>query len=288
MKTIFIATDFSENAQHAADFANDLASYMGCKVVLFHAYQIPLSIPESYVLVKPEEVRKTAEEYLLEESNRLRKSPFQPIEIIAEEGAAVPAILEQIKKHPDPLIVVGKSGMGGMFNNWFGSTSLGLVKASHIPVLVIPESINFKPFQKIMLAAEIQIDSPLEGLNVLVQIGTKCKSSIDVVRVLKPNVTIVDELSFRSGRLAGKLTGLTWNYAFPRGEQVFETINEFALNNDADLIAIIPQHHNFLHKIFNKSESKKLIQYTHIPLLLLPEFSPDNITPTHQLQEQHY
>ena len=286
MKTIFIATDFSENAQHAADFANDFAGYMGCKVVLFHAYQIPLSIPESYVLVKPEEVRKTAEEYLLEESNRLRKSPFQPIEIVAEEGAAVPAILEHVKKYSDPLIVVGKSGMGGMFSNWFGSTSLGLVKASHVPVLVIPESIHFKPFQKIVLAAEIEIDSPLNGLNALVQIGTKCKSSIDVVRVLKPNVAIVDELSYRSGRLAGKLTGLDWNYAFPRGEQVFDAINEFVLNNDADLISIIPQHHNFLHKIFNKSESKKLIQHTHIPLLLLPEHAAETITPTHQLQEQ--
>ncbi|MEN9963570.1 MAG: hypothetical protein RL582_665 [Bacteroidota bacterium] len=286
MKTIFIATDFSEYAQRAADFAVDLASYMGCSIVLFHAYEVPLSIPDSFVLVEPEEVRKTAESYLLEESNRLRKSPLQPIEIIAVEGAPVPTILDQVKKYKEPLIVVGRTGMGGMLKNWFGTTASGLAKKTSLPVLLIPESIPFKPFQNAMLAAEIDIETPLDGISPLIDLCSRCHTNLDVVRVLKPYVNFVAELSYRSSRLAGRLNGLNWNYAFPRGEDVFETLNEYALSNEVDLLAVIPQHHSFLDRIFNKSESKMLIRHTHIPLLLLPENTAYQKMPTPKLQEQ--
>jgi nucleotide-binding universal stress UspA family protein len=286
MKTIFIATDFSEYAQHAADFAMDLAGHMGCSVVLFHAYEIPLSVPDSYVLIEPDEVRKTAESYLLEESKRLRKTPFQPIEIVAYEGAPVPAILENIKKYKEPLIVVGRSGIGGMIKNFLGSTAAGLAKKASMPVLLIPEAIHFKPFQNAMLAAELEIDAPLEGLDPLIDLCYRCHATLDVVRVLKPYVSLVAELSYRSSRLAGKLSELSWNYAFPRGEDVFEVLNEYAITNEVDLISVIPQHHSFLERMFNKSESKMLIRHTHIPLLLLPENSAYKKMPAPKLQEQ--
>ena len=79
MKIIFIVTDFSSASHNASKYGVELASALGAKIVLFHAYTIPLSIPESYVVVNPEDVRKTAEDYLLEEVMCLRKSTVQPI-----------------------------------------------------------------------------------------------------------------------------------------------------------------------------------------------------------------
>ena len=112
MKTVFIATDFSEASHNASMYGIELASSIGAKIVLFHAYTIPLSIPESYVIVRPEEVKKTAEDYLLDEVLKLRKSNMQSIDILAVEGNPVDMIINQVKKYDEPLVVVGMKGEG--------------------------------------------------------------------------------------------------------------------------------------------------------------------------------
>lgn len=124
----FYCTGFLEYAQHTTIFAVDLASYMGCSIVLFHAYEVSLSIPDSFVLVELEVVKKTTELYLLEEPLLLRKAPMQPIEIVAAEGAQVPTILEHVKNFKEVIIVVGRTGMCGTLKNCFGTTAAGLVK----------------------------------------------------------------------------------------------------------------------------------------------------------------
>ena len=63
MKTVFIATDFSAASHNASKYGVEMASVLGANIVLFNAYTIPLSIPESFVIVRPEEVKKSAEDY---------------------------------------------------------------------------------------------------------------------------------------------------------------------------------------------------------------------------------
>ena len=143
MKTIFIVTDFSQASHVASKYGVELASAMGARIVLFHAYTIPLSIPESYVIVSPEEVKKSSEDYLLDEAVKLRKSSFQPIEILAVEGPTVDAIISTSKKYENCIIVVGMKGEGKGVRKFFGSTTSALARKSYVPMLIVPESANY-------------------------------------------------------------------------------------------------------------------------------------------------
>ena len=287
MKTIFIATDFSSSSHNASKYGVELASVMGAKIILFHAYTVPLSIPESYVIVNSEDVKKTAEEYLLEEVLSLRKSSFQPIEIIAVEGPATDSIITNAKKYDDCLIVSGMKGSGKNLKKVFGSTATGLARKTSMPLLIVPESATFKTIKRIALASDIDYETNIHTIDLLKEVGSVFDSKIYIVRVLKNNLNVVDELTYRSDRLLNKLKPLDTEYQFPRADDVTTALEEFSVEYNVDVLSIIPQHHSLLERIFIKSETRELIFHTNVPLLILPEITEHSSTNKKTLQKQH-
>ncbi len=271
MKTIFIATDFSQASHIASKYAVELASAMGANIVLFHAYSVPLSIPESYVIVSPEDVKKSSEDYLLEEVVKLRKSTFQPIDILAVEGGTVETIINTSKKYDNCIIVVGMKGEGKSVRKFFGSTTSALARKSYTPMLIVPESATFSSLNRIALAVDDNINEHLQQIDVLKGLGETYKSKIFVVRVFDNDMSVVDELAYRSKSIISKLMPLDVEFKFPRGDDVTIALENFADDNSIDLLTIIPHYHSFFERLFSKSETRQLLFHSHIPLLLLPD-----------------
>lgn len=276
MKTIFIATDFSEASHNASMYGVEMASTLGAKIVLFHAYTIPLSIPESYVIVRPEEVKKSAEEYLLEEVLKLRKSTMQSIDILAVEGDPVETIINQVKKFEDPIVVVGMKGEGKNFRKLFGSVASGLARKSFLPLFIIPESVSFKGFKSIALAIDDEITIELKGLALIHKIGEINSSKIFIVRVLNNSMKVVSELSLRSSAVSGRLSPLQVEFAFPRGNDVSHTLLNFCKECKIDLLILIPHYHSLFDRLFIKSETRKIIFESEFPIFLLPDIKVQN------------
>jgi nucleotide-binding universal stress UspA family protein len=271
MKTVFIATDFSEAAHNASKYGVELASSIGANIVLFHAYTIPLSIPESYVIVRPEEVKKSAEDYLLEEVLKLRKSTMQSIDILAVEGDPVDMIINQIKNYEEPLVVVGMKGEGKNFRKLFGSVASGLARKSFLPLFIIPETVIFKGYKNIALAIDDEITIELNGLSLIHKIGEIHSSKIYIVRALNNSENIVSELSLRSNAISGRLSPLQVEFAFPRGNDISHTILNFCKEREIDLLILIPHYHSVFERLFVRSETRKMIFETEFPLFLLPD-----------------
>jgi len=286
MKTVFIATDFSVAAENATKYGVEMASALGLKIVLFNAYQVPLSIPESFTIVRPEEVKNTAENYLKEAAMAYKKSSLQPIEILAVEGYPTDSIVRHAQKYEDAVIVTGMKGEGTTMRKIFGSTVLSLVRKSKMPMLVVPEKADYKPIQNIALAAEVDPKLNLSCINPLMQICEKFKPKVYVVRVLKTHSDVIDELIYRSERLSKKLENFKLEYKFPRTDNVTFALEEFIATHNVDMLGVIPQHHNLLERVFIKSETKELAFYTRIPMLLMPELKIGQAVEKIQMEEK--
>ena len=62
MKTIVVPTDFSAISNNAIDYAVDLAKVTSCSILLFHAYQVPVSMTDvPIVLLSVEDLQKANE-----------------------------------------------------------------------------------------------------------------------------------------------------------------------------------------------------------------------------------
>jgi nucleotide-binding universal stress UspA family protein len=286
MKTIIVATDFSAASHNAAKYAVEMANALQARILLFNAYQVPLSIPESYVVVNPTEVKKAAEDYLLDEVVSLRKKSMYPIEILAAEGNATECIMHHAEKYTDCLLVVGMKGDGKKTRNVFGSTASGLARKSNVPLLIVPENAVFRTINKIALASDINFETDLSTIDALKEVGMSFNSKIYIVRVLKNNLNIVEELAYRSSRILSKLKPLEAEYKFPRSADVTKALQDFSEDYGIDLLTVIPQHHNLLERVFIKSETRQLIFHAYIPLLILPEKIKHSVKPSTSLQKQ--
>ena len=75
MKTIIVPTDFSAISNNAIDYAVDLAKATGGSILLFHAYQVPVSMTDvPIVLLSIEDLQKTNESKM-EEMKRSLQEP---------------------------------------------------------------------------------------------------------------------------------------------------------------------------------------------------------------------
>ncbi len=271
MKTIFIVTDFSDASHNASRYGIELADFFGAGVVLFNAYSVPVSIPETYVVIDPGDIRKSAEEKLQAEVLKLRKSTSQKIEILAEEGVAADIIISTAKKYDDCLVVCGMKGEGKSIKKVFGSTVTALARKSSIPMLVVPSDAIYAPIHNIALASDIDIETDIHTVDMLQDIGEKSGAKLYVVRVIKDTMDEVQELMNRSERMRHHLKSLDPEFVFPHSNNIGEALQDFVKEYNVQLLAMIPHHHNIMERLLFHSETKQLIFHTHVPLLVLPE-----------------
>jgi universal stress protein A len=143
IKTILVATDFSEDADTAIETAIELAKTFDAKLELFHAYHV--EIPPSYAgfggdFARPEDILQTIHEGAQGAMNRL-------VEDVAEKGLDVRgrvamdrasvAILDEADRLLADLIVMGTRGLTGLEHLVLGSTAERVIRLAPCPVLTV-------------------------------------------------------------------------------------------------------------------------------------------------------
>lgn len=135
VRTILLATDFSETATAAIQVARSLAQDYGARLVLLHV--VPFETIPSEVLVLPtdlgpyeEETRKLARS--LEGSDM--KFGVEPL---VREGDPGLEILRAAAETASDLIVVGSHGRSGLSRLLMGSVAEMVMRQAACPVLVV-------------------------------------------------------------------------------------------------------------------------------------------------------
>jgi universal stress protein A len=145
LDSILVATDFSEGAEEALEYAADLASHFEAEVVLLHAYnvEIPMASPMmsgGYVLPDGffEEIAKQARLRTEEKAEALRAKGVRVTPVALDEPAAV-AITGEAQRRKVDMIVMGTRGLTGLKHIALGSIADKVVRTAPCPVLTIGE-----------------------------------------------------------------------------------------------------------------------------------------------------
>lgn len=273
MKTIFVPTDFSDNACNAINYAVEIAKLTKAKLILFHAFHIPVTYPDAITDVTPiEEIEKA-------NMNRLKKIMKEiqsknnvslNIECICKIGFAVDEISEFVKTKNIDLVVMGIHGANYLSEILMGSTTTSLIKEDSCPILVINQNVKFKNIQKIVLACDynkIDNETILEPLKEFVDLF---KSHVYIFNVVREMETVLAADTAIAGTLLEhSFEGINHTFHFAKQEDVIESINTFAEDKKADMIVMIPHKHTMLSTVFHESNIKKMAFHAHIPLLAL-------------------
>lgn len=132
-KHIIVATDFSTASDAALDFAANLASTLGAKLSVVHAFETPYPYPVPW----PPEYRHELLKNVEKRCDELR--PMVPeVNAFVREGEAHGQILSLATETGADLIVVGTHGRHGLPRLLLGSVADKVIRSSPIPVITVP------------------------------------------------------------------------------------------------------------------------------------------------------
>ena len=144
MKTfsnILVAVDFSENSEHAFDYAVTLASQFNAELTVLHVINEPVDLRGFYVPhISFEQLEKEIEESAVKMMERFcssRMGAFTNFRTAIVTGIPYDEIITAAARMDASLIVLGTHGRTGLDRILFGSTAERVVRSAPCPVLSV-------------------------------------------------------------------------------------------------------------------------------------------------------
>ncbi len=274
MKTILIPTDFSSTAINAANYAIGFAKQMRIdQILLYNAWQpVSISDPMSTLIISEIDAIKAASQLQLEkEAERLRKKcPMHiSIEILSELAILENGVAALCKKKDIAYIIMGITGGGTLDEKLIGSNTITISHKTEVPVIIIPKDCNFQFIAKAMLLSDFKdIDSTLPEQQL-----------INFLEIAMPQLEVVNfdpdftreqfEPALEKFALHHLLRKYTPEYKYSLRNDFEDAVNEFAENDNVQIIINIAKKHSWLHNILHSSYTNKLAFHTKVPLMVI-------------------
>jgi nucleotide-binding universal stress UspA family protein len=268
MSRILVATDFSDNANHALRYSIEINKKLGAEIILFHSVSVPLfgtemplSVPTEAALLSEAvmELKKLAE--------RLAGSYNEMVfSYIVTAGPAEDRIRGVQRETEADYMIIGTRGASGLNEYLFGRHASHIIGNSICPVIAVPECAMVLLPKKIVYATRYPDD---DFVNI--------SHSIDFARAFKTDVCLLHVVDGRGGiGSANSLTGLInkirieneyphVHFKLIKDQDTFKAVNEYLEAGNADLFAIAPRERRF----YNRSLTKRMVYHTHVPLMAL-------------------
>jgi nucleotide-binding universal stress UspA family protein len=270
MKTLLIATDFSSASRVASLYGVQLAKAFNAKIILFNAYKVPHSLPALNGGISQYGIMMQTDKKLMNEADFLDPAR-ELIEIMCDEGEAGDAIINAANEKKVDFIVAGRKGTGKALKKIFGTTAFALTKHTDIPLVLIPENVVYKTPGTMVFASDLGLNTDLHAIEELADITRFFKPKLYVVTVLRNKNKEWFEVLNTPQTLKKALEGCDAKFEYPVDIDITHALNSFIEKHNADFLVMMPHRHEWLERIFRKSETKDIIFHTHVPLLILPE-----------------
>ena len=270
MKTIIVATDFSDSAFNATKYAAEMAMAIKAGVLLFHVYDLPTVYSEVPFAIGETEIRNQAQSEI-----NVLKSVIENLtnnKIVVKTELRMGSFFKELKgvcKEVEPYaVILGSQGKSAVERLFFGSNTIHVMKHLTWPLITVPAGARFSSVKKIGLACDLHevVDTvPVDEIKMLVN---DFKAALLVLNTGKQEV-YDPEIVFETGLLQEMLIGLNPSYHFITSENLDNGILEFCEKNQIDLLVVFPKRHGLLDALMHKSHSKQLVLHSHVPVLAL-------------------
>jgi nucleotide-binding universal stress UspA family protein len=272
MKTIVIATDFSENAREASRFVFETVKDPNTSFLLLNAYMTPHT--SAGVLVSMENVlKKTSEENLLSElkwvEDRFGKRNIRTASYFGELKHA----LESLKKEiPEMLLVMGSTGTSKLEEFFLGSTTEAIIRATEIPTIVVPHTFLGVTNKNILVAVENADSLKSETKKELHSIATTLAMGFELVTIQTTQLEMGHVIEGAAERVVKEFfDGVEVKHQYLIADTIEEGLWQATKNQKADILCVVHHNKGMLKDMFRTSISKEMVKDDLLPIIVLHE-----------------
>ena len=277
MKKILVPTDFSEEAQNAAELARDIAKKFDAELVFLHAIELTSTetihvtgeLPTYDSFVDALMVKKAIENAQSEMNRLIEVSKFQGINVSQEIklGSPFTHIYDAVENEGVDFIVMGTKGASGLSEVLIGSNAEKVVRRAKCPVLSVKDKVDESIFDS-MVYATIMSEKEDKVVATLKELQQAYGSKVYMVWINTPNnfkPDLITKAQMREFADKHKLQA----YEIHVFNDVVEEdgIRHFADEVDAGMIIMGTSSHTGLSRIIRGSVAEDLVNHARRPVL---------------------
>lgn len=271
MRSLIVATDFSNEAENAAEYACAAAKFLQARVVLFNSFAIPVHVSHARLSASIFNELLQKNKSMLQE-RALQLSEMYGVEVVAESGFV--QLKEELSvlfiKHNARMVIMGTKA-DSLGQELFGSTNTANLLKMDFPVLAIPQGATYRPVKKILFACDVLRGLNLRILEEIKDFASLVGAEVEVFRVRKQMQEISSSgENFELSTIDTSLSGVTHSFKDAVSDTVVNAIKEEISAIGADLLIMVPQRYGFWQSMLHRSKTRIMASESEIPLLSIP------------------
>lgn len=262
MKTIIIASDFSDEAKNATEYAIKMAKKINAKMILFNlhvlsVHTINARLPYDVIFEAVEKSKMKFENYV----STLSKSHNIVLEPYFAMGSFYEQLENAIKIFKADLVVLGMHEKS-LEADILGTTTSATIHKLKTPILAIPIHAKFTGIKKILYACDINKGVTSKILEEVKKTTQKLDAELKVFYV-KDRLPETEDAK----KILEPLKGINYQYESIQSDAVIGEIKKELISFKPDILIMVPQNYGFWSSIIHKSKTRMMSSGLSIPLL---------------------
>ncbi|MCM0667361.1 MULTISPECIES: universal stress protein [Flavobacterium] len=276
MKKILFPTDFSDAATNAFVHALEFAKVVNAELILLHTFEIPVYdsqfFPENYASIYSS-IELAKFEMFKDEIPKLRTiAAERNLEDIVikhrlMDGDLIYNLKNAVEEDQVDFVIMGTNSASDWTKFFTGSNTESVISGVEVPVLCVPIDAKYKKVKTIGFTTRYR-EKDKKELKKILKIAKKTGAKVKSLYVKTSNSDVTEE------------TRKEWERDFAEenveflvlpSDDVKETILDFILYKDIDVLTTITHKRSFFESIFDSSFSKKIAKEVTIPILVMHE-----------------
>lgn len=258
MKTFVLATDFTDSAAQAADYALALADQLHARLVIVHAYNKSMDGPTEFVAT-PLRLERIRERLM-----NIAKGSVE-IAVVAKYGDPRTCIEAVVAEQQADLLIMALTGERPYTARFLGSLPTEMIPQTVVSMLILPPDTHYKPIKTVVLTLDLS-----ESIDAIV-LGN-AKAFVQELGATLATICMDDDPDAQRQQAAQRiqgLFGLPHTFQFLPGNDLGITLDDYLFTHPADLIMMLPGHHNRLAIWLEESVTQQVARQAVVPVLAI-------------------
>jgi nucleotide-binding universal stress UspA family protein len=277
MKKIVVPVDFSETSDNAFVYALEMAKRIKAELILLHTFEIPIvdsqAMPIDYATIY-NTIELTNLEHFREKMPKLhaiaeaRNLNHIDMKHIMMDGDLLVNIKKVIAQENIDLVVMGTNGAEGWWDSFIGTNTGSVIAGVAVPVLSVPAGVQFQKIDTIAFTTRFR-KKDIEALIKVLFYAKRFHAKVKCLYVKTPDSDVTDDTIRRWQSHFEDEESLQF-FIIP-SEDVKETIEDFLVSQEIDMLAMLTYKRNFFVSLFTTTTTQQLSYYLPTPILAFHE-----------------
>ena len=273
MKKIIIATDYSAEAENAADYAGAVAAKRGHELILFNFSEISIHVLNARVSGSAiDEILEIYHTNLNKAAQALSKKYNVKVTPHLASGNFYESLVACINQFEAAAVVMGMANKS-VEQDLLGNTTTSTIHKLQLPLLAIPITTKFHGIHKILFACDMEKGVEDKVLKNVHETATAFGASVEVFYVKNK----IEELQgaeeaeeTEHASIDKTFAGINYYYKNIQSRKIISAIQDEVKETKADLLIMAPYKYGFWDSMVHRSKTRMMASGNNVPLLSLP------------------